>query len=297
MYNSPRQTGRGALGATPSRSPRSSFAPSGRSARGSSTPSARERHKSGLGITADGALRLQTRRQTRLSAGLTLADERAYREAFDLFDTDGGGTLSAPKMQKALSLFGATNVSKDEVREMIKEADVNGDGELDFHEFLLMAKKVASASLQPDNANNQAGMVSRRGTAVIQTVAQWSKVADVISTMRRKRESDEAETGLKGLVSAGRAERKREHAMIVEHFNLRRMSVEVGNKPRYTKAAIPRSNSALTKGQYWTFAFRMLKKCFKEPVLPEDPIKRWWDVYITFLVMCMAGSSAKGSAW
>ena len=51
-----------------------------------------------------------------------------YKEAFDMFDKDGGGTISYNEIVKIMKNFGYP-ISKSEAQKMISEIDDNGDGE------------------------------------------------------------------------------------------------------------------------------------------------------------------------
>ncbi|KAK2071519.1 hypothetical protein P8C59_005935 [Phyllachora maydis] len=64
--------------------------------------------------------------------------EQELRNAFNVFDKDGSGTISAEELRlvlKTLKTPGEKDVDDDEINDMIKQADVNGDGTIDFEEF------------------------------------------------------------------------------------------------------------------------------------------------------------------
>eukprot|EP00386_Alphamonas_edax_P006411 GDKI01020760.1.p2 GENE.GDKI01020760.1~~GDKI01020760.1.p2 ORF type:complete len:118 (+),score=47.81 GDKI01020760.1:1-354(+) len=77
-------------------------------------------------------------------------DRRQYMQedvlwaAFRVFDLDGNGKITAEELSKVLGM----DVVKDslgskgleEIRQMIREVDKNGDGEIDFEEFIQMMK-------------------------------------------------------------------------------------------------------------------------------------------------------------
>merc|ERR1712205_239848 len=64
-----------------------------------------------------------SRRAPAKPKGLTDDQIQEIREAFDLFDTDGSGTIDA---------------KEDEIRRMINDIDKDGSGTIDFNEFLNM---------------------------------------------------------------------------------------------------------------------------------------------------------------
>lgn len=63
-----------------------------------------------------------------------------YKEAFDMFDKDHSGTISIDEIAKIMKNFG-NPMSKDDIKEMIKDIDTSGDGELDFDEFVTLMQR------------------------------------------------------------------------------------------------------------------------------------------------------------
>lgn len=64
-----------------------------------------------------------------------MAEEARLREAFALFDTDGSGSLSVEELRTVLSRPGST-LSDEEIQALIDEFDEDGDGEMQFEEFV-----------------------------------------------------------------------------------------------------------------------------------------------------------------
>lgn len=56
------------------------------------------------------------------------------RAAFAVFDRDNSGTISADELRNVMKSIGE-NLSDAEIDEMIKEADANGDGNIDCKSF------------------------------------------------------------------------------------------------------------------------------------------------------------------
>uniref|UniRef100_A0A1I8G524 Calmodulin n=1 Tax=Macrostomum lignano TaxID=282301 RepID=A0A1I8G524_9PLAT len=58
--------------------------------------------------------------------------------AFRVFDKDANGYISAAELKEVLSALGHAEVSLTDAQEMLREVDTNGDGLIDFPEFVSM---------------------------------------------------------------------------------------------------------------------------------------------------------------
>merc|ERR1711959_42918 len=63
--------------------------------------------------------------------------KQEIKEAFDLFDTDGSGTIDAKELKVAMRALGF-EPKKEEIAKMIADVDESGDGEIDYDEFAVM---------------------------------------------------------------------------------------------------------------------------------------------------------------
>ena len=73
-----------------------------------------------------------------------LSEERIteFKAAFDLFDKDRDGSINNKELGTVMRNLGQ-NPSEEELKQMIKEIDLDGNGVIDFNEFLyLMVKKM-----------------------------------------------------------------------------------------------------------------------------------------------------------
>jgi len=70
-------------------------------------------------------------------AQLSEEQRTEVKEAFDLFDTDGSGTIDQKELKVAMRALGF-EPKKDEIMKMIKDADQDNSGVIDFPEFLDM---------------------------------------------------------------------------------------------------------------------------------------------------------------
>jgi calcium-dependent protein kinase len=67
-----------------------------------------------------------------------LRQER-LNEAFQMLDKDGTGKITKEEIKKALKL---DNVDENVLNQLIKKYDLNGDGMIDYNEFLNMMNEV-----------------------------------------------------------------------------------------------------------------------------------------------------------
>ncbi|ORX73619.1 calmodulin [Linderina pennispora] len=66
-------------------------------------------------------------------------EEAEIREAFRVFDKNGDGVISASELRHVMTSLGE-KLTDEEVEEMIREADVDGDGQINYEEFCKMMK-------------------------------------------------------------------------------------------------------------------------------------------------------------
>jgi len=68
---------------------------------------------------------------------LTRAQVQEFKEAFDIFDVDGGGTITAEELGEVMKSLGQ-KPTRAQLESMVREIDADGDGAIDFPEFLTM---------------------------------------------------------------------------------------------------------------------------------------------------------------
>lgn len=83
-----------------------------------------------------------------MSASETFVKE--FQEIFDLFDTDGSGTITIKELCVVMQSLGQ-NPTEEEVRRMVKTVDTDNNGEVDFTEFMeLITRKLQSVDIQEE---------------------------------------------------------------------------------------------------------------------------------------------------
>ncbi|URE21502.1 hypothetical protein MUK42_10586 [Musa troglodytarum] len=73
-----------------------------------------------------------------------------FQEAFCLFDKDGDGCITLEELGTVIKSLGQ-NPSEEELQEMIREVDSDGNGTIEFAEFLnLMSRKVKETNVEEE---------------------------------------------------------------------------------------------------------------------------------------------------
>eukprot|EP00667_Euglena_gracilis_P023675 EG_transcript_26834 len=81
--------------------------------------------------------------------GLSEFEVESFRDAFRAFDRDGDGTVTSKELHLAIKMAGAT-LTEEQVKQMMKEVDADGSGEVDFKEFcqlMLRFQKVSETDV------------------------------------------------------------------------------------------------------------------------------------------------------
>merc|ERR1712166_299998 len=82
--------------------------------------------------------------------GVTDEMRAEIREAFELFDTDGSGSIDSKELKVAMRALGF-EPKKEEIIKMIAEVDKDGSGEVDFDEFMtMMTAKMGDKDVKED---------------------------------------------------------------------------------------------------------------------------------------------------
>uniref|UniRef100_A0A670K5J4 Calglandulin n=1 Tax=Podarcis muralis TaxID=64176 RepID=A0A670K5J4_PODMU len=75
-------------------------------------------------------------------SGAKVFEIQEFKEAFSLFDKDGDGTITTKELGTVMRSLGQ-NPTEAELQDMINEVDADGNGTIDFPEFLtMMARKM-----------------------------------------------------------------------------------------------------------------------------------------------------------
>ncbi|KAF7262590.1 hypothetical protein EG68_00136 [Paragonimus skrjabini miyazakii] len=79
-----------------------------------------------------------------LNGDTSSMNDRDLREAFTLFDVNRDGRITATELESVLNFLGIC-ASRAEVMQMIKDADCDGNGTVEFDEFLRMMRRYSQS--------------------------------------------------------------------------------------------------------------------------------------------------------
>jgi len=70
----------------------------------------------------------------RRAQGRMMTEEEELRRAFNLFDIDGDGVITAAELKTVMHALGS-DLTNEEIDLLIREADYDGDGTISLNEF------------------------------------------------------------------------------------------------------------------------------------------------------------------
>ena len=101
-----------------------------------------------------------------MAANLTEEQVADCKEAFSLFDKDGDGSITSEELRTVLTSLGQ-NPSITELHEIIQEVDSDGNGKIEFSEFLnMMAQKMGTRNFN-DEALEAFNVLDKDGSGSI----------------------------------------------------------------------------------------------------------------------------------
>merc|ERR1712137_1031177 len=130
------------------------------------------------------------------AGGKKLTDEQVQQiaQAFQLFDTDGSGTIETQELKIAMRALGF-EPKQEEIDKMVRDVDDDGSGSVDYPEFLeMMAHKLLNLTqwkrlTRPSNSL----MTTRLDGSVSRTSRGWPELGERLTDEELQEMIDEAD--------------------------------------------------------------------------------------------------------
>ncbi|GMH97435.1 hypothetical protein TrVE_jg3233 [Triparma verrucosa] len=209
-------------------------------------------------------------------------ERKIMRDAFNLFDTDGDGSVTKDELKHVMQTLFNTELSEEELDKMVSDVDKDNDGEVSFEEFQAKVQSVINETQRAEST----------GSPVQNT--HWHSLSKLISQFSEAEQQKGQASGaslVSRVTSVGhtkkhkrRERRKKEksnqHDAMVAHFNLRRLSVdnqeEQGDDMERAIKAIAEQES------------KKLKHMIRRPMNPSSTFRRSWELMVLVLVLFQA---------
>eukprot|EP01057_Protomagalhaensia_wolfi_P001248 Protomagalhaensia_wolfi_Nauph_80__1247@NODE_1736_length_1371_cov_205_636637_g1351_i0_p1_GENE_NODE_1736_length_1371_cov_205_636637_g1351_i0NODE_1736_length_1371_cov_205_636637_g1351_i0_p1_ORF_typecomplete_len154_score37_38EFhand_7/PF13499_6/3_8e22EFhand_7/PF13499_6/1_1e13EFhand_6/PF13405_6/3_3e11EFhand_6/PF13405_6/0_00055EFhand_6/PF13405_6/4_3e10EFhand_6/PF13405_6/1_9e02EFhand_8/PF13833_6/0_00028EFhand_8/PF13833_6/9_7e16EFhand_8/PF13833_6/0_00046EFhand_8/PF13833_6/8_4e06EFhand_1/PF00036_32/4_1e09 len=124
-----------------------------------------------------------------------------FKEAFNLFDKDGDGLITAEELGIVMKNLGQ-NPTDGELQDMLNEVDADGNGTIDFTEFLSVMAKTVKESDHAEELLAAFRVFDRDGDGFI----SGTELREVMSALGEKLEDDELEEMLREAKSSSSGE-------------------------------------------------------------------------------------------
>ena len=113
---------------------------------------------------------------------------KEYRDAFEMFDKDKDGTITAKELAKVMRSLNQ-DPSEHELNEMISEVDVDGNGHIDFEEFVHLMNRRSKEIDTEDEVINAFRVFDKEGNGLISS----TELRHVMTTLGDQLTDDEVD--------------------------------------------------------------------------------------------------------
>ena len=113
---------------------------------------------------------------------------KEYRDAFELFDKDKDGTITAKELANVMKSLNQ-DPTENELNEMIAEVDIDGNGQIDFEEFVCLMNKRSKETDTEEEVINAFKVFDKDGQGLISS----SELYHIMTTLGDKLTEEEVQ--------------------------------------------------------------------------------------------------------
>lgn len=110
-------------------------------------------------------------------------DEEEIKEAFKVFDRDGNGVVDAKELKIVMKSL--EHLEDAEVDDMIRSADQDGDGNLNYEEFVTFMRKTADGNSNAQVENTALGSDDELAATIKEEIGSSLTIEEVIKMLER----------------------------------------------------------------------------------------------------------------
>ncbi|KAK3603077.1 hypothetical protein CHS0354_015772 [Potamilus streckersoni] len=108
--------------------------------------------------------------------------QEEYERAFKLYDISGDGVITVSELEKVMRTLGH-QPTEDEVKELLQEADYNGDGCITFPEFVDIMERKLSDTTTYEELQNAFNYIDKDGSGYVSVTELRNVVAELGSKL------------------------------------------------------------------------------------------------------------------
>ncbi|CAF1546250.1 unnamed protein product [Adineta ricciae] len=129
---------------------------------------------------------------------LTKAQRQELKEAFDVFDTDRSGMISASELSNVFRALNI-NVNNSQLNQLVKQMDENGSGQVEFDEFARVMGETFFKKYTQEELRAAFNQFDQDGSGYIQA----AELESIMSRMGRRYNKAEVEAMVSFLDRSG----------------------------------------------------------------------------------------------
>ena len=117
---------------------------------------------------------------------------KEYRDAFELFDKDKDGTITAKELANVMKSLNQDPTEQD-LNEMIAEVDTDGNGHIDFEEFVSLMNRRSKETDAEEEVINAFKVLDKDGQGIISS----TELRHLMTTLGDKLTEEEVDEMIK----------------------------------------------------------------------------------------------------